>query len=382
MMQSRAIYLDNCATTRTCEEAAAAALCAMREEYGNPASLHYFGAVAHQKLGVARSQVAQVLGAATDEIVFTSGATEANNLALLGAMRAQKARGHLVSTQTEHASVLAAAAQLQEEGHSITYVAPMEDGTIDPGAVAAAVKEDTVLVSVARVNNETGAVAPLAEIVRQVKAKNPRTLVHTDDVQGFGKLPCKVWDVQVDMLSLSGHKIHAPKGVGALYVRKGVCLQPLQYGGKQEKALRPGTESVPLICALGAASHAALGGMARNEQHVAALQAQLKKQLVALPGVVLSLPQTASPYILHLSVPGHKTDALVTALSMREIYLSGGAACSRGEQSHVLQAMGLPEERLQSALRIGLSRQTTAGELDAFVKNFAEVLWELQPMNE
>ncbi len=362
-------YFDNCATTPVLPEIAQTVEEMMVREFGNPSSLHFLGGAAYQRLSVARSQVAQVLGAPTERIFFTSGGTEANNLALTGLMWKDGSilKKKIVTTAIEHDSVLTCAARLALWGCRLEIVKPGPEGILRAEDIAAAVDADTALVSVMTVNNETGEVVPIQRIVELVKAKNPQTLVHTDFVQGFGKIPLGVWQTGVDLLSLSGHKIHAPKGIGALYLREGVQITPLQLGGHQESGVRPGTENVPLACGLGAAAHRCMVEMGSAQQRVQALNDRLKAGLLEIPDACINSPADHSPYILNVSFLGHQTDELVAALSLRHIYLSGSSACTRGARSHVLQAMGLPEERIASAIRIGLSDCTTEAEIDRLV---------------
>lgn len=372
-MKSVHAYLDNAATTRVCEEAADAAYQMMREEYGNPSSLHALGSQSAKQLAAARESVAALMGAAPESVYFTSGGTESNNIALFGAANAKIRRGkRIVSTAVEHASVAATLEQLGKLGWEIVQVKPDANGNIDPAAVADAVDEQTTLVSVMAVNNETGAIHPLEQIVRQVRAKNPNTLIHTDAVQAFGKLPLKATKLDIDLISVSGHKICAPKGVGALYVKRGIHIVPHSFGGGQENAVRPGTESMPLICAFGAAATRLSGNIAENYNRIAAIRDKLRGKLEAIDGVFINSPADASPYILNISVPGYRSETMLHFLESRGVYVSSGSACSKGKASPVLTALGFSQDRLDSALRISMIFDTAEDDADHLVQSLLE----------
>ncbi|MBQ3094387.1 MAG: cysteine desulfurase, partial [Clostridia bacterium] len=339
------IYLDNSATTAVCAPAVAKAVDLMTSQFGNPSSLHTMGIRAEQEMTAARRAVCRLLGlsdhgADLSTVTFTSGGTEANNLAIFGAAAAKKREGrHVVTTAIEHPSVLEAVKQLEADGFDVTYVSPDADGDIAADAIATACREDTVLVSVMTVNNELGTRLPIKEAVPRIRRRAPKALIHTDAVQAAGKLPLKVLSLDVDMLSLSGHKLHAPKGVGALYVKRGVRLVPRVYGGGQEKGLRSGTEATPSIAALGAAIDS-LPAPHKAMPHLETLYARLASGLAAMDGVVLHTPKSHVPYILSASVCGFKSETLVHFLAQRDIYVSAGSACARGHESHVLKAVG------------------------------------------
>ncbi|MBQ9414795.1 MAG: cysteine desulfurase [Clostridia bacterium] len=367
-----ACYLDNSATTAVCPAAADKAFCVMTDVFGNPSSLHTLGVRAEEELTAARRAVASLLGlpddaAAERTIVFTSGGTEANNLALLGGADAMRRRGkHIVTTAIEHPSVLEAAKELERQGFSVTFVPPDANGDIAAKAIADACREDTVLVSVMTVNNETGARLPINAISTLVRRTCPHALIHTDAVQAAGKLSLKPIVPHVDLISISGHKLHAPKGVGALYIRPGVRLTPRVFGGGQERGMRSGTESVPLIAAVGAAI-GQLPSYQAQEERYRALEAQLLDGLKTVDGVTCHLPANKVPYIVNVSVAGLKSETLVHFLAARDIYVSAGSACAKGHESHVLQAMGLPKEAIGSALRISLSSQNTSDDIHTLI---------------
>ena len=366
-------YLDNSATTAVTPEVAALAAHIMTEQYGNPSSLHRRGFWAERALTEARGQVAAVLRCRPEEIIFTSGGTESNNLALLGAARAARRRGNrIVTTAVEHHSVLAICRQLESEGFEVAYVSPDAGGVITPESFAAACDEKTVLASCMMVNSETGALHDIPAIAAACRRKNPGILFHADCVQAFGRLeiaPAR-WGVQ--LVSVSGHKIHAPKGVGALYVAKGVRLLPPLYGSGQERGLRPGTENLPGICAMGLAAERMNARRAENAAHFTALRQKLITNLSQSPAVCINSPQAAAPYIINLSVEGIRSEIMIHYLEQFEIYVSSGSACAMGERSHVLTAMGLPEDRIDSALRVSKTDTTAEGEIDDFCRRLLQ----------
>lgn len=365
-------YLDNAATTAVCREAAEKALYMMTDAFGNPSSLHTAGIRAEQELIAARAAVAAMLGAAPEEIVFTSGGTEANNLAVLGGAAANVRTGrHAVTTAVEHASVAAAFDELEKQGWDVCRLVPNADGVITPEAVAAACRADTALVSIMTVNNETGARFPIEEIVPAVRERAPRALFHTDAVQAAGKLPVKAQKWGVDLMTVSGHKLHAPKGVGGLYIRRGVRVSPRALGGEQEKGVRAGTEAAPAVAAFGAAVKA-LPPQNATLAHYETLHARLVAGLQRFPEARLHLPAEHVPYIVNVSFPGLRSETLLHFLAEREVFVSGGSACSKGKQSPVLRAMGLPAAEIDSALRISFCHTTTADDIDRFLAAMQE----------
>ena len=355
-------YLDNSATTAVCPQAADAAVRMMTVCYGNPSSLHTMGIEAEKALSAARASVARLLGVPAETLLFTSGGTESNNLAILGGAAARIRQGrHAVTTAVEHPSVSAAFDQLEREGWTVTRVRPDPDGTLPAERIVSACRDDTVLVSVMMVNNETGARHPLERMIPAVRRTAPRALIHTDAVQAAGRLALSAERLGVDLMTVSGHKIHAPKGIGALYIRKGVRLQPRQIGGGQERGLRSGTEAAPAIAAFGAAADAV---PPFREQE--ALYHTLKDRLLTglPPSAVCHLPPEGVPYIVSLSLPGFRSETLLHFLAEREIYVSSGSACSKGKKSPVLTAMGLSADQIDSALRISFSWDNTIDDVD------------------
>ena len=363
-------YLDNSATTMVSPEAAKKALEMMTEVFANPSSLHAFGIRAEAEVEAARKAVAAQLGCSDEEILFTSGGTEANNLALFGVAEARKRRCRkIVVSSVEHSSVIEAAKKLENDGCTVGYVAPRADGIIHPEDVAAAVGDDTSLVSVMRVNNETGAVMPVADIFEEVRDVNPDVICHTDAVQAFGKLECKVKKLGADLLTVSAHKVHAPKGCGALYIKKGVRLVPRQYGGEQQKKRRPGTEAAQTIAAFGVACEQF--DIRANAAYVRQLNDYAKEKLLAIEGVVLNSPADALPYVLNITAGRVRSETMLHHLEKREIYLSSGSACAKGKPSHVLSAMGYDKDRADSALRVSFSKYNTKEDIDALAEGIA-----------
>ena len=358
------IYFDNAATTRVDEDVVALMAQVMREDYGNPSSLHTRGVQAQLLMERAQKQLLSALGAKSGQVLFTSGGTEANNLALFGGADAQKRRGNrIVTTSIEHSSVLATARELARRGFEVVEVQPESDGRISTARLLDACNEHTVLVSMMLVNNEVGSIQPIAEAAKKLRTKSPHALLHSDAVQGFGKIPFSVSALGVDMLTVSGHKIHAPKGVGALYLAGRVRITPLLYGGSQQRSLRPGTESVPMIAALGLAAKNAAGRLDENRARAQQTRGALVQGLSALPNVVINSPaENCSPFLLNCSVVGYRSETLLHFLASHGIYVSSGSACSKGAKSHVLAAMGKSVREIDSALRISLCEYNTPQE--------------------
>ena len=365
-------YLDNSATTRVCPEAAQAALSAMTECFGNPSSTYTLGREAKKLLDRSRKQVSDALGCAPGELVFTSCGSESDNWAILGGAEAMKRRGrHVISSLVEHDAVRKSLEELEARGFEVTRLRPEKDGSVSPEAVLAALREDTVLVTLMLVNNETGGVTDIAAIAKGLKAAGSSALLHTDAVQGFLKVPFSAKSLGADLISVSGHKIHAPKGVGALYIRQGLRLKPFLLGGGQEEGRRAGTEAMPQIAAFGEACRIGKAGMAENIRRMAALKQQLLEELRAgIPE--LGWVESAAPHILSVSLPGWRSEVLMNFLEAREIYVSKSSACKKGGRSHVLEAIGLDARAIDGALRIGLSRMTTEEDILALVRGLMD----------
>lgn len=360
------IYLDNAATTQVCTEAAEAALKMMTEQYGNPSSTHAKGREAKKALDTARSQVAAALGCKPAELTFTSCGTESDDWAIIRGAEARRRMGnHIISSSVEHDAVRKSLDTLEKQGFEVTRLRPEADGSISPEAVAAALRPDTVLVSLMMVNNETGAVTDIRAVAGAIKNAGSPALLHADAVQGFLKVPFSAKNLGADMISISGHKIHAPKGVGALYIREGLRLTPYIIGGGQEDGRRAGTESMPLIAAFGAAAEAGKTLFAESFARMTALRAETAARLRAEnPGLLIN--GGGSPHILSVSLPGYRSEVLMNFLEARGIYVSKSSACKKGGRSHVLEAMGLPAPVIDGTIRVGLSRFTTEAELMAF----------------
>lgn len=371
-------YLDNSATTPLCEEAKRAVVAYADECFGNPSSLHRLGAQALIRLDNARSTVARAIGCEPRELYFTSCGSESNNTAVFGAARAKQRDGrHIVTTAMEHPSVLRCMAELEKEGFSITYLKPDADGNISPQAIGEAVRADTVLVSMMYVNNETGAVLPVPSVKPVLKAVGSRALVHSDCVQAFGKLPVRPETLGADLISVSGHKVHAPKGVGALYISRNARILPLIYGGGQERGMRSGTESTLLIEAFAAAVRS-LPPCGESAERLSALWRDARQRLSALDGVVINSPDNALPYILNFSVTGIRSEVMMHHLESRDVFVSSGSACAKGGVSHVLAAQGIERSRADSAIRASFSRFTDAEDIDALVSAVADGISSLK----
>lgn len=368
------IYFDNASTTRVIPEAVAASAEMMTELFGNPSSLHTLGFEAEKRVNAVRSQTAAALSASDGEIFFTSCGTESNNLAFFGAAERSGRKKHIVTTAFEHPSVLNAAKKLEAKGFEVTYISPRADGSVHAEDVASAVRGDTFLVSVMAVNNELGSVMDIAEISRAVRAKNREALIHTDAVQAFMKIPLNVRKLGVDLLSLSGHKIHAPKGIGAIYIRRGAGISPQIVGGGQEKGMRSGTEAVSQIAALGAAIKSAADSFDESVGKMYSLSAILEKELSSLPNARVILPENRAPHILTAVFTKFPSEVIMRILESEGIYVSAGSACSRGRKSHVLSALGISDRDIKSAVRISLSRFSSEDDVSAFIRAVKEKL--------
>ncbi len=371
------VYLDNSATTQVCRAAADKAYELMTKTYGNPSSLHTMGYQAEQELTAARRAVAKLLGVQPEELYFTSGGTEANNLAVLGSVAAHPHNGrHIVTTAVEHSSVAAACDRLEQQGYEVTRLTPDKSGTLTPQQIADACRPDTVLVAVMLVNNETGARFPLEQAVPAIRRCSPKAHIHCDGVQAAGKLPLQVGRWGFDSFTASAHKIHGPKGCGVLYLRRGVRVIPRNIGGKQESSIRCGTEAAPLIAAFGVAA-AQLPPPAQQLAHYDQLRQRLLSRLGDDPAIRFHLPQGGVPYIIHLSVPGLRSETMLHFLAQREIYVSSGSACAKGAKSPVLTALGLPAAEIDSALRISLCRDNSAEDMDRFADALIDAMTQL-----
>ena len=358
------IYLDNSATTKPCKEAVEAMTLAMTENWGNPSSLYGFGIDTARMLRDARHAVAAALGAEPDRVFFTSGGTEADNWAIFGtARRFGKKNKHIITTAIEHPAILNCMKDLQTQGFEVTYLQPDEGGTVTLSALREALRPDTFLVSIMMVNNEVGSVMPIAQMAKLVKRICPNAVFHTDAVQGFLKIPFAAKTLGADLISISSHKVHGPKGCGALYISPKLKSFPaLLQGGGQESNFRSGTEATPAIFSFAAAASAGAATFREDIAREKGLLDGVAETLSALDGIVINGCHEA-PHILSLSVPGVPTQNTINILQDHGICVSAGSACAKGHRSHVLEAMHLKPEVMDSSFRISLCRNTTADEL-------------------
>lgn len=365
-------YFDNSATTAPCSDAVNAMSDALINCWGNPSSLHSSGNRAKELLDASRSDIAKKLGCLPEEIYFTSGGTETNNLAVIGAAHKMRRQGkRIVSTSVEHPSVDEALNQLEAEGFEVIKLKVDGYGRINEKDLYAAVNSNTILVTMMLVNNEVGTIMPVEAARRAVLMARSPALIHCDAVQAFGKMPVKPSALGVDLMTISSHKIHGPKGVGALYVRKGVKINARTFGGSQENKVRPGTEPMPAIAGFAAAARV-LPDPKKQLEHIAAMRDYMVAKLGEIGDIVINSPPDALPYVTNISVLGIKSEPMLNFLSDRGICVSAGSACSKGKKSHVLSQMGLDHKRLDSPLRISFSRFTTIQEIDALILGIAE----------
>ena len=360
------IYLDHAATTPVPREVADAMYAVLTERFGNPSSQYPMGLDMKKQVEAWRKTVADALSCDAGRLFFTSCGTEGDNWAIQAACWQNRHLGrHIVTTAVEHSAILEACKWMEQQGYEVTRVVPDGKGNITAELVLAAVRPDTALVSVMMVNNELGNVYPIADIARGLAAKNPKTLLHTDAVQGFLKVPFTARALGADFITISGHKIGGPKGVGALYTAHGTHIVPRVFGGEQERRLRPGTEAMPLIAGFGAAVRA-MAPFADVQAHMTALRAQLLDALGALE-IPVNSPADGLPCIVNFSVPGIRSETMLHFLAARGVYVSSGSACARGHKSHVLAAMGLPADRIDSAIRVSFGMQNTADDIDQLI---------------
>lgn len=379
MIEKRDIYLDNSATTRCFPEVAALMNEIFLEDYGNPSAMHHRGVTAEKRIAEAKKTLASILKVREKNLYFTSCGTESDNLAIIGAALAMQRRGkHLITTVIEHPAVLEAMKYLESQGFEITRLGVDRDGIVSPQAVAEAVRPDTILVSVMHTNNIIGAVEPVEEIGKAVKAANPDTLFHVDAVQGFGKTQIFPKRANIDLLAASGHKIHGPKGSGFLYVADGVRLVPLMYGGGQQGGMRSGTENVPGIAGMALAASMLYRDLDADRDKLFAMKNRLIEKLSAVPDIVFNgrTDETSAPHILSVRVRGVRAEVLLHALEDKGIYVSAGSACSSNHPrpSETLMAIGVPQKEMENSIRISLSVMNTMEEMDIAADAIAEVV--------
>lgn len=373
------VYLDNSATTRCSARARDLMMQILTEDYGNPSSLHNKGKEAEDYIRRAREQIARTLKIDGRELLFTSGGTESNNLALIGGALANQRLGrHIITTAVEHPSVHAPLAHLKELGYEITELSVDRDGVISLEELWCALREDTVLVSIMMVNNEIGALEPVMEAGKLIKEKNPNTLFHVDAIQAYGKFHIypKKWGI--DLLSVSGHKIHAPKGTGFLYIADKVKVQPMIFGGGQQKGLRSGTENVPGVAALGEATAEIYEDFEEKTERMYALRERLIAGIGEIEGVTVNgrTDRSCAPHIVSISIRDVRSEVMLHSLEEYGIYVSAGSACSshKPAPSRTLQAIGLSKGALESTIRISLSVDTTEEEIDYTVAKLKEII--------
>ena len=377
------IYLDYAATAPVLPEVLDAMMPFFISRYGNPSGIHGTGRDAHKAVEEARRRTAAVLGAESREICFTSGGSESDNLAIQGTAFALREKGnHLITSRIEHHAVLNTCRWLEKQGFRVTYLPVDADGTVSPDAVRDAITPETVLVSIMTANNEIGTVEPVGEIGRICREKG--VLFHTDAVQAAGMLPLRADEMNADLISLSAHKFHGPKGTGALYIRKGTRLDALIHGGSQERGLRAGTENVPGIVGLGKAIEIAEAERTANAERIRELRDLLIRRIRgAVPDVKLNgHPERRLPNNCHFSFAGVESEALLLRLDLAGIAASGGSACTSGsmEPSHVLKATGLEEELMKGSIRLTLGRETTAEEIEKTAQVLPEIVKDLRAM--
>ncbi|MBQ9406978.1 MAG: cysteine desulfurase NifS [Desulfovibrio sp.] len=379
----KTIYLDNNATTAIAPEVREAMLPYLDALYGNPSSMHTFGGQVADAVETARGHLADLLGASPEEIIFTACGSESDNTAIWSALQTQEDKRHLVTTRVEHPAVLSVMQQWERQGFRVTYLGVDSKGRLDLDEYAAALTPDTALVSVMFANNETGNIYPIQRMAELAKERG--VLFHTDAVQAVGKAPIDLKRLPVDMLSLSGHKLHTPKGIGALYVRKGVRFRPLLRGGHQERGRRAGTENVPYIVGLGVAAQLAAKHMQEERTNVAALRDRLEQGITAhVPdSIVNGDTQSRLPNTSNIAFKNVEGEAILLMLDRLGICASSGSACTSGslEPSHVLRAMGVPFNYAHGSIRLSLSRYTTAEEVDFVVEHFPEVIKTLRAIS-
>ena len=374
------VYFDNSATTKPCGKAIEYINEALTNNWANPSSLYDLGMNAEILVSKARQAIAKVISAREDEIIFTSSGTEANNTAVMAALYRKGIGKRIITTEIEHPSVLETVKRLEDEGFEVIRLKAQSDGTVSLSQLESCLDSKTVLVSIMMVNNEIGTIQPIKEAAKLIRKLSPRAYFHCDAVQAFGKVSINVKDLDVDMLTASAHKIHGPKGVGFLYCKKGVAIKPFITGGGQEKGLRSGTESVPLIAGfLGAVE--SLPDLKKQQAQLREIKEYAISKFSECEKIIINSPCQSVPFILNISVMGYRSETLLHFLESKQIYVSSGSACSKGEQSYVLSALGLDKKRTDSALRLSFSRYTEKEEIDLCLSALVEAVKRLRPSN-
>jgi len=369
------IYLDNSATTRPCKDAVEAMHTAMTDHWANPSGLYNFGIDVSRQLHTARGKVASALGAEPDRVFFTSGGTEADNWAIFSSVKRLGKRGrHIVTTAIEHHAVLNCMKELESQGYEVTYLQPDAKGRITADDLKAALRKDTVLISIMMVNNEVGSVMPIGQMVKTARRICPDAIFHVDAVQGFMKIPFRAKTLGADLISISSHKIHGPKGAGALYISPRLkTFPPYLIGGGQENNFRSGTEATPAIFGFAAACEAGIATMQEDISREKSLLEKLVQSLESMEGVQINGCHDA-PHILSLSIPGVPTQNTINILQDAGILVSAGSACAKGHRSHTLTAMHLSPERMDSSFRVSLSRENTDDDIGALIAGIKTIL--------
>lgn len=374
---NRLIYLDNSATTKPSKRAVEYINSALCDNWGNPSSLHTLGMKAENLVDNARETIAKLIFAEKEEIFFTSSGTEANNTAIMSCLKRRGFGNRVITTKIEHPSVLETVKRLESEGFEVVLIDTDKNGIVDLEQLKSSLNEKTILVSVMLINNEIGSVQPISDIAKLVKERSKKALFHCDAVQGFGKCEINVKKLGVDLLTASAHKIHGPKGIGFLYKKKGVTISPFITGGGQEKGLRSGTESVPLIAGfMGAVED--LGNLTQNIQKVREVGLYAREKFTNCSFAEINSPENAFEYILNISLPYYRSETLLHFLESKNIFVSSGSACAKGEQSYVLKSIGLDKIRTDSALRISFSKDTTKEDIDCLFEALSEAVGKLR----
>ncbi len=375
------IYLDNSSTTKPCKKAVEYTALGLERYWGNPSSLHILGIEAQIEVDKCRERAAAVIRANPQEIVFTGSGTEANNMALLGAAYKGRRRGkRIVCSAIEHPSVLNTVKRLENDGFEVVRLKPQSNGVVAEEELEKAINSDTILVSLMLVNNELGAIQPVAAAAELIKRCGAPALLHCDAVQAFGKIPISVKKLGVDLLSASGHKIHGPKGIGLLYIKKGVHIPELISGGGQEGGLRSGTEPVPAIMGLSGALEE-LGNIEKNLERLQGLWQYAAEGIKNSGLAKINSDENCLPYILNISVSGYRSETLLHFLEGQNVFVSSGSACAKGEGSYVLNECGLSRSLVDSALRLSFSRDTEKSDIDAFISALIAATQKLRKVN-
>ena len=373
------VYLDNSATTKCSKRAVDAMVNLLTTDFGNPSSLHSMGAKAEEYVKEARKKIAKTLKAEEKEIFFTSGGTESNNLAILGCVEANKRAGnHIITTAIEHASVQQVFEHLKEEGYRVTYLPVDVSGVISLEALEEALDEETIFVSIMQVNNEIGTIEPIEEAVQLIRTKAPKAVIHVDAIQSYGKMAICPKKLKIDLLSVSGHKIHGPKGSGFLYIKDKTKIKPILFGGGQQKGMRSGTENVPAIAGLAEAAAEAYDHLEENVSHMYGLRDYFIEEVTKIEGVTVngSTGMQAAPHIVSVSVEDVRSEVLLHSLEEKGIYVPAGSACSSNKPSvsRTLKAIGLKNNLLDSTVRFSFCESTTKEELDYTIANLKEII--------